>query len=68
MTNKEFINRNIGLTFDFARQIVNNPELLDNIENNSTIEFLQKDYPEIEESTDIIPDKFIKVNRSFELI
>lgn len=68
MTNKETINRNIGLTFDFARQIENNPELIDQIDNNSTIEFLQKDYPEREDITKIIPDKFIKVKRSFELI
>jgi len=68
MTNKETINRNIGLTFDFLKQIVKNPELIDKVENNSTIEFLQKDYPEREPAKRIIPDKFIKVKRSFELI
>jgi len=45
MTNKETVNRNVGLSFDFIRQIVRNPEMIDKIENNSTIEFLQKDYP-----------------------
>jgi hypothetical protein len=40
MTNKETINRNIGLTFDFARQIVENPELIDKLKDNATIEFL----------------------------
>ncbi len=68
MTNKETINRNIGLTFDFARQIIKNPELLDNIEDNSVIEFLQKDYPERETTNKIIADKYIKVKRNFELI
>ena len=68
MTNKETVNRNIGLTFDFIRQIVDNPEIIDNIDNNSTIEFLQKDYPEREKSRQIIPDKFIKVKRNFEMI
>ncbi len=68
MTNKETINRNIGLTFDFVKQIVKNPELIDDLKNNSTIEFLQKDYPEREQTKQIIADKFIKVKRNFELI
>jgi len=68
MTNKETVNRNIGLTFDFVRQIVEDPELIDNINNNSTIEFLQKDYPEREHTKWIIADKFIKVKRKFEVI
>lgn len=68
MTNKETVNRNIGLTFDFARQIVKTPELIDSLKDNSTIEFLQKDYPEREQTKQIIADKFIKVKRHFELI
>ncbi len=68
MTNKETVNRNVGLTFDFIKQIVRNPEIIDKIENNSIIEFLQKDYPEREKSKRIIADKFIKVKRSFEMI
>ncbi len=68
MTNKETINRNVGLSFDFIRQIVKNPEMINRIENNSTIEFLQKDYPEREDTKRIIADKFIKVKRNFELI
>jgi len=68
MTNKETVNRNVGLSFDFIRQIVRNPEIIDEIKNNSTIEFLQKDYPEREKMKRIIADKFIKVKRNFEII
>lgn len=68
MTNKEIVNRNIGLSFDFIRQIINKPEIIENIDDNATIEFLQKDYPEREKSKRIIADKFIKVKREFELI
>ncbi len=68
MTNKETVNRNIGLTFDFIKQVIRNPEIMDSIEDNSTIEFLQKDYPEREKSKRIIADKFIRVKRKFELI
>lgn len=68
MTNKETVNRNLGLSFDFVRQIVKNPEMIEEINNNSTIEFLQKDYPEREKTKRIIADKFIKVKRNFEMI
>lgn len=68
MTNEETVNRNIGLSFDFLKQIVSNPEMLEKIDNNSTIEFLQKDYPEREKIRQIIPDKFIKVKRNFEMV
>ena len=68
MTNKETVNRNVGLSFDFIRQIVKNPEMIDKIKNNTTIEFLQKDYPEREKTKQVIADKFIKVKRNFELI
>ncbi|MCD4773900.1 MAG: hypothetical protein K8R41_11015 [Bacteroidales bacterium] len=68
MTNKETVNRNIGLTFDFAKQIIKNPEFIDKIEDNSIIEFLQKDYPEREHTKRIIANRFIKVKRNFELI
>jgi len=68
MTNKETVNRNVGLSFDFIRQIVKNPEMIESIENNSTIEFLQKDYPEREKTNRIIANKFIKVKRNFEMI
>ncbi len=68
MTNKETVNRNVGLSFDFLKQIVKNPTMIDEIENNSTVEFLQKDYPEREKTTRIIADKFIKVKRDFEMI
>ena len=34
MTNKEIINRNIGLTFDLIRKIIENPDLADKIPDN----------------------------------
>jgi hypothetical protein len=68
MTNKETVNRNIGLSFDFVKQIVNSPKILEDIDNESVIEFIQKDYPELENKKNITPDKFINVKRKFELI
>jgi len=68
MTNKETVNRNIGLTFDFLKQIIKNPELVDQIKDDSVIEFLQKDNPVKETNNRKAADKFIKVKRSFEVI
>ena len=68
MINKETVNRNIGLTFDFARQIIENPALLDELEDDSTIEFLQKDYTETKTVNDVAADKYIRVKRSYELL
>jgi hypothetical protein len=68
MTNKETVNRNIGLTFDFIREIIKNPKLANKIQDNSTIDFLQKDYPENISSDKNLPDRFIRVKRSFEVI
>ena len=44
MTKKEGISRNIGLTFDFIRQAIKTPLLLDKIPNGSTLEFVEKDF------------------------
>jgi len=44
MTKKETINRNIGLTFDFIRQVIKDSTLLDKIQSGSTLEFVDKDF------------------------
>jgi hypothetical protein len=44
MTKKEIVNRNIGLTFDFLRQVIDEPSLLDNVPNGSVLEFVEKDF------------------------
>ena len=68
MTNKETVNRNIGLSIDFIRQIMDRPKILEDIDDGAVIEFIQKDYPEIENKKSINTDKYIKVKRKFELI
>ena len=45
MTKKEFIDRNIGLTFDFIRAVVDHPEALEKIPNGSELDFIEKDLP-----------------------
>lgn len=45
MTKKECVNRNIGLTFDFIHQVVDQPEILDTIPNSAELDFIDKDLP-----------------------
>ena len=45
MTNKETIERNIGLTFDLVNQIIDSPANLDNLPDNGSIQFVEKDFP-----------------------
>ena len=71
MTKNETIERNITLTFDFLRQVVKDPSIIDDIPDGSTIEFVQKDLPIVEEQ---IPrrtkalTRYLKVNHQFENI
>lgn len=68
MTNKEYTDRNIGLTFDFLRQVIKDPSFLDNIPNGSIIDFVEKDFTKLEYPKSVKPNKFIKVRNQFELI
>jgi hypothetical protein len=51
MTRKEIINRNIGLTFDFLRQVVKDPSLLKKIPSHSILEFVEKDFSKFEKNS-----------------
>lgn len=45
MTRKEFIERNIGMTFDFVRHIIDHPESIESIPNGAVLDFIDKDMP-----------------------
>jgi hypothetical protein len=45
MTKKELAERNIGMTFDFIRQVVESPELAKTIRDGAEIDFIDKDMP-----------------------
>jgi len=67
MTNKETINRNMGLTFDLIHKIIDNPDLADKIPDNSTIEFIEKDF-ETKKKSYPKNSKLIKVKNEIEII
>jgi len=66
MTNKEIVNRNIGLTFDLIRKIVENPALADKIPDNSVIEFVEKDF-EVRKKKYSKNSKLINVKNAIEI-
>ncbi len=68
MTNKETIERNIGLTFDFLRQMLKEPSIFDKIPDGSVIEFVEKDFAKRETKSSIKPNKYLKVKSQFEVI
>jgi hypothetical protein len=43
------LNRNIGLTFDFLRQVVSNPKLLEEVSDGAQLEFVDKDFSKSEQ-------------------
>ena len=68
MTKDEIIAHNITLTFDFLRQVVRNPSIIDDIQENSLIEFVEKDRPIIETKKTKKPDSYFKVKHQFEKV
>ena len=43
MTKKEYADRNIGVTFDFVRHIIDHPEIIDTIPAGAELDFIDKD-------------------------
>ncbi|MBI5234603.1 MAG: hypothetical protein HY880_09635 [Deltaproteobacteria bacterium] len=50
MTKKEIVSRNIGMTFDFIRQMVDNPSAIESIPNGAELNFVGADLPLSEET------------------
>jgi len=67
MTKKETIRKNIELTFDFVRQLINNPKLAETLPDKCEIEFIEKDYSSHTEK-ELKGKRLIKVQHNFELI
>ncbi|MFA4853300.1 MAG: hypothetical protein WC599_12350 [Bacteroidales bacterium] len=68
MTNKETVERNIGLTFDFLRQMLKEPSIFDKIPDGSVIEFVEKDFAKRVTKVSVKPNRYLKVNSQFELL
>ena len=71
MTNKEKVERNIGLTFDFVTFLVENPKKIENLPDNFILEFVEKDFTKIEKNEKIkskskLNPRYVKVINTFE--
>lgn len=71
MTNKEIVNRNIGLTFDFVKHLIDNPEMINKLPDYCELSFIDKDFETIKEKTNkpvrTSRKSYIKVKNSFEI-
>jgi hypothetical protein len=72
MTNKETVERNIGLTMDFVNHLIDNPDVAENLPETFSLEFAEKDFPHIEHKQEIIANptlerKIVRVRNDFEL-
>ena len=70
MTNKETVERNIGLTFDFVKHLIDNPEDIKSLPDNFTLEFAEKDFvnKEIKTRKDVSKkkSKVVRVKNNFD--
>jgi len=69
MTNKEQIQRDIAVAFDFAEHIIDNPEILDKIPEGSSVTFIDEENVKPEKLRDEkTAKKYIRVKRQFEVM
>jgi len=45
MTNKETVERKIGLTFDYVNFLIDNPSMLETLPEKFKLEIIEKDFP-----------------------
>jgi hypothetical protein len=72
MTNKETVERNIGLTMDFVNHLIDNPAVANTLPDTFRLEFAEKDFPRIEHKQETgdnanIERKIVRVRNNFEL-
>jgi len=69
MTNKEQIQRDIAVAFDFVEQIIDTPELIDRIPEGSVVTFIDDENIKSEKHTSKHTQrKYVKVKRHFEVL
>jgi hypothetical protein len=73
MTNKETVTRNIGLTFDFVKHLIDNPLAVNKLQNYSELSFIEKDFIVSKGKLDkpvkskTTKKSYIKVKNTFEI-
>ena len=67
MTNKEQVQRDIAIAFDFMEQIILNPELTDKIPEGAAVSFVNEGDKRTEKIK-IPKKKYVRVKRHFEVL
>ena len=72
MTNKETVERNIGLTMDFVNHLIDNPYITEKLPEVFSLEFAEKDFPHTEHKPETevnvtMERKIVRVRNDFEL-
>ncbi|MDR1747205.1 MAG: hypothetical protein LBR49_08050 [Tannerella sp.] len=70
MTQKETIERNIGLTFDFVNYLIDNPQEFEKLPDNFELQFIEKDFPKLQSASKqnkkaSLPERYVRVNNTF---
>ena len=72
MTNKETVERKIGLTFDYVNFLIDNPGMAENLPNKFYLEIIEKDFPRAEKTKlkkgSKETQKTVRVQNTFEVI
>ena len=69
MTKKEYVERNVGMVFDFIKQIIDHPDIINSIPADAELDFIDKDVPvKVKERRKRNKIVQYKVNRVFEPI
>jgi hypothetical protein len=69
MTNKEQIQRDLAIAFDFVEQIIDNPDILEKIPEGTEITFLDNENVKREKLKGKNTEKkYVKVKRHFEVL
>jgi len=50
MTNKETVERKIGLTFDYVNFLIDNPAMTESLPDKFKLEIIEKDFPRKEKA------------------
>ncbi len=66
MTKKEIVEKNIAMTFDFIRFLVEHTEVIKQIPDNAELQFIDKDFPIKEEEVKGKQKAIYKVAHVFE--
>ena len=67
MTNREIVRKNIEMTFDFVRHLIDNPQLAEQLPDKCEIDFIESDFSLLTEK-ELTASKLVKVNHTFDII